>query len=87
MLLPITGTAGDDDALSFAIQLAASRGAHLTVAVPVDLPLPMPSPWGITPDPLLSEMHQRLRDEASAKADRWRERLRRRIDLMGSTSG
>ena len=39
LLLPLTGTAGEPDALSFAIALASTQRAHLTVSVPLHLPL------------------------------------------------
>ena len=55
LLLPLTGTAGDPDALSFAIDLAAAHRAHLTVAVPLDLPLPLVTPWGLTPEAMMVE--------------------------------
>ena len=77
LLLPLTGTAGDPDALSFAIDLAAAHRAHLTVAVPLDLPLPLVTPWGLTPEAMMVEQFPRLREDAEARAASVRERLAR----------
>ena len=77
LLLPLTGTAGDPDALSFAIDLAAAHRAHLTVAVPLDLPLPLVTPWGLTPEAMMVEQFPRLREDAEARAASVRERLGR----------
>ena len=77
LLLPLTGTAGEADALSYAIALAAAHGAHLTVSVPLDLPLPLVTPWGLPPDAVEAELYPRLREEAEARATSMRERLGR----------
>lgn len=76
LLLPITGTVGDADAMTYAIELAGAHRAHLTVSVPLDLPLPLVTPWGLTPDAMEAELHARLRDEAEKRAVTVRERLR-----------
>src|SRR4029453_16329988 len=77
VLFPLTGTAGEPDALSFAIDLAVAHGAHLTVAVPLDLPLPLVTPWGLTPDAIEADISPRLREDAEARAAVVRERLDR----------
>jgi nucleotide-binding universal stress UspA family protein len=63
--------------MSFAIDLAAAHGAHLTVAVPLDLPLPLVTPWGLTPDAIEADIYPRLREDAEARAAVVRERLDR----------
>lgn len=75
LMLPITGTAGDDNAISAAVTLAAHYGAHLSVVQPVNLPQPIPGPWGMTPDPMLGAIQAELRAEAARQATRLRERL------------
>lgn len=75
LLVPITQTTGDASALSAAVALARHCDAHLSVLQPVDLPLPTPSPWGMTPDYVLGQMHEQLRDAARQHAARLRERL------------
>ena len=78
LLLPLTGTAGEPDALSFAIDLAAAHRAHLTVAVPLDLPLTLVTPWGLTPGCNGGgACIPRLREDAEARAASVRERLDR----------
>jgi nucleotide-binding universal stress UspA family protein len=77
LILPITQTRGDDNALAAAVALAAAHDAHLTVVQPVDLPLPTTGPWGITPELVLAQVHAQLRDEAMQKASLLRERLGR----------
>lgn len=77
LMLAITGSAGDANALSAATALAEHLDAHLSVVEPVDLPLPSPSPWGITPDAMLDQLHKELRDAAEARAAAWRAQLER----------
>jgi nucleotide-binding universal stress UspA family protein len=75
LMLPITETAGDANALSAAIALADAQGAHLSVVVPLNLPMAFPGPWGITPDPMLDRIHAELRDAAASKASQLRSQL------------
>ncbi|MFC5577929.1 hypothetical protein ACFPOA_07900 [Lysobacter niabensis] len=75
LMLPITGTTGDDNAVTAAISLAANYGAHVSVVQSVILPLPIPGPWGITPDLMLSEMYAELRAEATKQEVSLRNRL------------
>lgn len=69
LLVPITQTDGDDNALAAAVTLARAFGAHLSVAQPVDLPMPTPSPWGATPEFFLDQVHDQVRAEARQRAD------------------
>ncbi len=75
LVLPITGTPGDMDALNIAIDLAASHGAHLTVLVMVNLPTPVISPWGLAPDVAIVDLYKALRSQGQASVARIRSRL------------
>jgi nucleotide-binding universal stress UspA family protein len=61
IVVPITATPGDADAINVAIDLAAHFGAHLAVLELVNLPMPMPGPWGLMPDVTMSDLYSRLR--------------------------
>ena len=74
LVLPITGTAGDANALDAAIALAGFSGAHLAVLEMVNLPMPTPDPWGLTPD-VTGGLYAKLRDQAQANASDLRTRL------------
>lgn len=75
LVLPITGSAGDAAALSAAIGLASSLGAHLSVIEPLQLPLPSSEAWGFSPASGLEEVHEKLRDQAKSNAAKLRARL------------
>lgn len=75
LMLPVTGTSGDQNALSAAIALAASHEAHLSVVLPVSFPWLMPGPWGLSPDLLVTEMIADIRALAEREATAMRERL------------
>lgn len=77
LLFVASGTSGDPHALSGAIALAKSLDAHLAVLETVSLPMPMPSPWGITPDALLGEVYVELRGRSEGRAAGMREELQR----------
>jgi nucleotide-binding universal stress UspA family protein len=77
LLLPMTGTAGDGNAMTWAIALASAQDAHLSVVQPVNLPLPIPGPWGITPEAMLSGFYADFRAEADKQAAELRNRLAR----------
>lgn len=77
LMLPMTGTAGDPNALAGAVALASRLGAHLSVVETVNLPVPMPSPWGIAPDPKLSQLYGELRAKGEANAAALRQQLER----------
>lgn len=75
LLVPITGTSTDADALNLAIQLAASEGSHVTALEIVSLPMPMASPWGMSADPALSGIYEKVRAEGEVHAATLRQRL------------
>ncbi|MFD0737870.1 universal stress protein [Lysobacter koreensis] len=75
LMIPITNTAGDANALAAAIALAARTDAHLCVLEAFNLPMPAPSPWGLLPDLAMSDLYTTLRAKAEGDAAVWRERL------------
>lgn len=77
LVVPITNTAGDVNALAMALALAARENAHLTVLEMLNLPMPAPSPWGLLPDLAMSDIYNTLREKAESNAALWRERLSR----------
>lgn len=68
ILLCVTGTRGDANALAAAIALAARMDAHLCALVMVNLPLSMPLAWGALPDAGMARVHDELRGKARAHA-------------------
>jgi hypothetical protein len=74
ILVPITNTAGDANAVAAAIALAAHEKAHLNVLEFVNLPIPSADPWG-NGDFQLGEIYTKCRIEAETDAVAWRERL------------
>ncbi|NLA66751.1 MAG: universal stress protein [Gammaproteobacteria bacterium] len=74
-VLPLTGTAGDDDAMAAALALARHFQARLTVLELVNLPMPTANPWGLMPDIAMGEAYSRLRAQGEANAGRLRTRL------------
>lgn len=78
LMLTLTGTPGDDNALDSALALAAYAGAHLTVVGTVRLLVPAAGDWGLAPDASSVRLiHAEIRAMAEAEAERLRERLRR----------
>ncbi len=75
LMVPMTGGAGDSNALKAAVGLAAHCNAHLSVVETVNLPLPMPSPWGFSPDVRLGVLYAELRAQGEANAAALRHRL------------
>ena len=75
LVVPITGMPGDLDALSIAIDLATSQGAHLTVLQIVNLPMPVIGPWGMAPDVAIVELYKDLRSFAQTNVSKLRSRL------------
>lgn len=75
VIVPITNTAGDANALATAIALATRENAHLSVLEVFNLPMPAPSPWGLLPDLAMSDLYTTLRAKAESDAAVWRERL------------
>lgn len=70
LVVPVTATPGDADAISAAIDLAMYFRAHLTVLEMVDLPMPMPGPWGLMPDLTMSDLQSRLRAKGEVNVAR-----------------
>jgi len=77
LLLPTTGTPGDANALDAAVLLASKFDAHLSVLETVNLPMFIPSPWGIVPDTLLTDLYAELNAAGEANVDTLRTRLGR----------
>ena len=78
LLVPLSGTSADTDAIHAAIDLAAHFNAHLALLEIVALPLPAASPWGLSPDVAMDGLYRRLRAQAEVNADK------RRRELAGS---
>ena len=66
LLVAPTKTAGDANALGYAVEMAARHRAHLTVLQTVDLTIA--HPWGLSPDPAMGAIHERLRAAAAEEA-------------------
>ncbi len=77
LVVPITGTSGDADALDVAIDLATRLDAHLSVLEMVHLPVPLNGPWGLLPDVAMADIHATLRRRAENNAAQLRLRLDR----------
>jgi nucleotide-binding universal stress UspA family protein len=60
LVVPVTTTPGDADAIDAAIDLAAHFGAHVSILEMVDLPMPTANPWGL-PDVAMGDVYSRLR--------------------------
>lgn len=75
IVVPITATAGDMDALKAAIDLATDQGAHLSVLEMLSLPVPATGAWGFMPDAAMSEVYDRLRAKAQANVAQLRAKL------------
>lgn len=75
LIVPVTGTPADADALNAGLDLARAFGAHLTVLEMVNLPVPMGDPWGLMPDLATSEAFSKLRAQGEINVARLRARL------------
>jgi len=75
ILVPMTGSAGDMDALNVALDLAASQEARVSVMELVSLPTPVPSPWGLMPDLAYVEAYAPLREQGERNVAKLRARL------------
>ncbi len=62
LLVPMTGTPGDTDALDLAIDLALKLDAHLSVLELVNLPMMAIGPWGLMPEGLV-DIYKTLRQQ------------------------
>jgi nucleotide-binding universal stress UspA family protein len=74
LVVPITDTAGDANAVAVAVALATQDNAHLALLEFVNLPLPPAGPWG-GGEVGLGDLYIKFRDEAEKDANAWRERL------------
>ena len=76
LLMPVTGTAADNEALAAAVALASHFAAHLSIVVTVDMPMPTAgaAPWGRTPV-LAEDLYAQLRAEAEGEAAVFRRHL------------
>jgi nucleotide-binding universal stress UspA family protein len=76
LMFPASGTAGDENALAAAIELASQLDAHLSLVQTINLPLPLASPWGMQPDVLLADADRDLRQAGETRAARLRDRMK-----------
>lgn len=72
VLVAMTRTEGDANALAAAIDLATAEGAHLAVLVTVALPVMIPSEWGTYPADLYGAAYDAARSEGEDAAVRLR---------------
>lgn len=77
LIVPVTGTGGDENAVEAAIEMAIRQEAHLVILESFSLPMPSLGPWGMNADGDISRLYDDLREHARAEADRWRLRLKR----------
>ncbi|MCF7220348.1 universal stress protein [Marilutibacter chinensis] len=78
LMLALTGTDADDNALDNALAMADYAQAHLTVVGTVRLLVPAVGDWGVAPDASSMQLiHAEIRAMAEAQATRLRERLAR----------
>lgn len=75
ILVPMTRTGGDEDALAAALALGARHRAHVAVLVTVEMPSPMPSEWGAFP----SSLYTGMLDEARAAGRRYADGIKARL--------
>lgn len=75
IVLPLTGTTGDANAVAAALDLAASEGTHLAMLELVNLPVPVPGPWGMVPDASMASLYDELRAQSEQRAAQWRAKL------------
>lgn len=75
LMLPMTGTAGDQNALQASIALTELMYAHLTVIESVNLPMALPNAWGFSADATMASLYRELGDIGTANAAKLRARL------------
>ena len=83
LVVPITDTAGDANAVAAATVLARQVNAHMAVLEFVNLPMPPAGPWG-SGELGLGDLYTKFRDEAEKDALVWRERLSREAISLSS---
>lgn len=74
LVIPITATPGDSDAINVGVTLAGAFDAHLTVLEMVTIPTPVGNPWGL-PDIAMADLYSRLRAQGEVNVARLRSRL------------
>lgn len=77
LMLPMTGTAGDQNALQASVALAELMEAHLAVTESINLPVMLPGPLGFAPDAMMSDVYDEIRNQGAGSAAKLRERLGR----------
>lgn len=77
LVVPMMNVPGDLATIDAAAAFALQWGARLTVIEPVNLPLPTPGPWGMTPSTSMSAVYEVIRSESQARAAKFREHLGR----------
>ncbi|QCW24938.1 hypothetical protein FE772_03890 [Lysobacter enzymogenes] len=75
LMIPMTGSAGDADALRLAVKLAARHSARLSVLESVDLPVPISHAWDIVPDPTGGGVYDALRERGQQRLAELKARL------------
>lgn len=75
LVVPVTGTPGDEGALEAAVALARRWRARITALELVNLPMPTANPWGLMPDIAMGDVYNRLRAHGEVNAERLRARL------------
>jgi len=83
LVVPITNTAGDANAVAAATALAIHANAHLAVLEFVNLPILPVGPWG-SAEIGIGEIYGQIRDDAEHDAIAWRERLSREAISLSS---
>jgi nucleotide-binding universal stress UspA family protein len=75
ILLPLTRTDGDANALQAAIKLADLENAHLAVLIPVEFPIPVATEWTVYPYSMYSTFYEDALKSAEELADSTRKML------------
>jgi nucleotide-binding universal stress UspA family protein len=77
LFVPLLRGAGDAAALDAAVALAGPRGAHLSVLVTMESPMPMITDWGMVPAEVNEDLIEEARAASAALAASARARLAR----------
>ncbi|MEI2433069.1 universal stress protein [Lysobacter yananisis] len=75
LMIPMTGSAGEADALRLAVKLAARHSARLSVLESVDLPVPISHAWDMVPDPTGGGVYDALRERGQQRLAELKARL------------
>lgn len=75
LMLCLTATPGDEEALAAGVSLAGAFSARLTVLRLLSLPRAAASTWGMVPDAALADVYRRLRAQGEVELERLRARL------------